>query len=262
MKKQLYFLYALLFLFIAVIGFSCYSIFTLDTEPEVPEEFVQYKEIQEEVTMKDEESDNLVYLDFDLDELLSVNPDFETWLMIPDTEISFPVVKTTDNYYYLKHDFSKKSSAFGCLYFDVSSVSGSDNRVIYGHNMGNNRKEMFSTLVEYQEQVYAETHKYAYLSGDPEIAADVYELYAVVNFNLESNSGFDYAKPNFESETERSEFISFLQSRSIYDTDFVPEDDLLILSTCNRQYGGNNRFLLCFGKVDAPISSIPEKNPA
>lgn len=261
MKKQLYFLYTLLFLFVAVIGYAGYSILTLDTEPEIPEEFVQYKEIQDEVTINDEEPDNRVYLDFNLEELLSINPDFETWLMIPDTDISFPVVRTTDNYYYLKHDFSKKSSSFGCLYFDTTGTSDSVNRVIHGHNMGNNRKEMFSTLVEFQEQEYAETHKYAYLSSDPEIAADTYELYAVVNFNLAKNPGFDYAQPNFSSDEERSEFISYLKSRSIYTTDFDPDGELLILSTCNRQYGGYNRLLLCFGKVDASaVSSHSEKN--
>ena len=270
MKKQLIFLYTLLFVFLAVIGYACYTFLTIETEPEVPVEYQEYKKFQEDVAVKDDDdSDHLVHLDFDLEGLLNTNPDFDSWLMIPDTYISFPVVRTSDNFYYLKHEFNKNYNIFGCLFFDVESVPGSENRVIHGHNMGNNRQEMFSTLVQFQDQEYADEHKYAYLSSDPKLAADMYQLYAVVNFDLTNNPGFDYAKASFETEADKTDFINYLKERSIYETDFMPEDDLLILSTCNRQYGAYNRLLICLGKIEAKavlasneIVPVSSENPA
>lgn len=258
MKKQLFFLYFLLFLFLAVIGYSSFMLLTMETEPEIPEEYAGYVEIQQDVTVSEaapepEETlgDNGVYLDFDLEELLSINENFDSWLFIPDTEISFPVVRTTDNYYYLDHSFDRSRSIYGCLYFDVACVPGSENHVIHGHNMGINRKEMFSTLVSYQDQTYAQEHTTAYLAVSPEEAAEVYELFAVINFDLASNYPFDYVKPNFESAEDKEAFIAYLQNLSIYETEYVPEGKLLILSTCNRGFGANNRLLICYGEKSA-----------
>lgn len=250
MKKQLIFLYILLCLFLSILGYACYSLFTMEREPDVLPEYSGYMEYQEEVVVVEEtsaEEDEAVYLEFDLEEMLQTNPDFDCWLMIPDTTISFPVVRTVDNFFYLDRDFSKNSSPYGCLFFDAASYPEAENRVIHGHNMGNGRQEMFSTLVEYQEQEYAEAHKYAYLSGDPAAPADAYEVFAVVNFNLAGYYPYDYVTPDFASEEEKASFVAYLREKSIYETDFVPESKLLILSTCNRQYGAANRLLICLG---------------
>lgn len=262
MKKQLIFLYFLLFVFLFIIGYSCFLLFTMESEPQTLPEFGIYEQIQENVITKEAAADDTVYLDYDLEELLSTNLDFDSWLMIPDTVISYPVVRTDDNFYYLSHDFSKKNSIYGCPYYDIASVPGSENRVIHGHNMGNNREEIFSTLILYQEQAYAEEHKIAYLSSAPDGAAETYELYAVVNYNLDKNSGFNHLTTDFDTAEEKSDFIAYLQDRSIYETDFVPQGKLLILSTCNRQYGSRNRLLICLGEKTVENTPNEAENPA
>lgn len=250
MKKQLTALYFLLFIFLGIIGYACYSLFTMDTEPDTPEAYLEYQDFQNKVTIKEtDEAWEDVYLDFDLDELMGINKDFRDWLMIPDTLISFPVVSGPSNYYYLKRDFHKRSSAYGCLFYDVLSVPEAENKVIHGHNMGVRREEMFSTLVQFEDQEYAQAHKFAYLASSPDEPAEIYRLFAVVNFNTQWLSDLDYAQPNFETPEEKAEFINFLQEKSIFETDYVPEGKTLILSTCNREFGGSNRLLLCFGKV-------------
>lgn len=255
MKKQLFFLYFLLFLFLCVIGYSGFLLLTMETEPETPVEFVEYAEFQQEVEVSEAPSEpdetqgsQEVYVDFDLEELLSINKHFDSWLLIPDTLISFPVIRTTDNYYYLDHGFDKKANRFGCLYFDSDCVKGSENQVIHGHNMGVNRTEMFSTLVEYQDETYAQEHITAYLATSPNEPATVYELFAVVNFDLVKNYPFDYVKPFFNSPEDKQAFVSYLQNLSIYETKTSPEGKLLILSTCNRGFGGDNRLLICFAE--------------
>lgn len=250
MKKQLTFLYILLAVFLLFFFYAGYSLVTMDTEPEIPKSFSEYSDYQEQVQIlqEPEEIREQVYLDFDMEEMKTVNPDFDSWLMIPDTSISYPVVMPEDNRYYLKRSFSRQSSAYGCLFFDVACPPGSENRVIYGHNMGIRRTEMFSPLVLFQEQTYAQEHKTAYLSNASDGAADSYELFAVVNLKHSKYPEFDYAQPKFETESDKAQFISFLQSLSIYETEFDPSRNLLILSTCNREFGGDNRLLICFGQ--------------
>lgn len=255
MKKQLIILYIFLFFFLSIFSVALYTLLNMDTQPQVPKDYVAYKEQQEEVTVivdvpesEATEPETKIYLDFDLEELLAANADFDSWLMLPDTDISFPVLLGPDNDYYLYRDLNREYSVYGSLYFDILSTPNAQNRVIYGHNMGANREEMFSKLVLFQEQEYAQEHIYAYLSADPSEPADVYELYAVVNLNIYDDPDFDYAQPNFETSEDREAFIAYLRERSIYETDFIPDGKLLVLSTCNRQYGGNNRLLICYGQ--------------
>ena len=271
MKKQLNALYIMLFVVLAILAWSIYLFVSLDTEPEIPEDYLFYVEQQEQVSIREDSSENSqenstdtksIYLSFDADLLSAENSDFAGWLMLPDTTISFPVLRTDNNTFYLYRDFNKAYNQYGSLYFDVLSTPGADNLVIYGHNMGNNRKEMFSPLVAFQDEVYAAEHPYAYFSASEKEAADVYELYAVVNFNLLENLDFDYAQNKFEDPEERDAFISFLKARSIFKTDYIPEGQLLILSTCNEQYGRNNRLLICYGKREAEptlLSCIDEE---
>lgn len=266
--KRTKFLYCLLFLFLLVfVAGICLFLFAADS-PTVLDEY-DYDKVQELVVAEtsatvpqistnacSEETTTLppfefqrVNLSYNYNELKSVNSDFAAWLHIPDTKISFPVVLGSDNYYYLNRSFTGASSAFGCLYFDVNTAGTPEHRVIHGHNMGNGREEMLSSLVNYQEQTFAESHRFIYVS-ETEGQTDVYEVFAVVNFNIHTNLGtWNYMSLPFSTADERSEYVSFLQGLSVYETDFYPSGNILILSTCNRAYGTSNRLLICASKI-------------
>lgn len=266
MKKQLSFLYVLLFLLAAVLLGSIFFLFTMDTEPEELEGYEDYLRYQEDVKIVDaptapactvpdatETTEPPVYLEFDPEYLRQINPDFDSWLMLPDTEISFPVVMPEDNFYYLNRGFDREYSGYGCLFFDVLSVPGSDNRVIYGHNIIGNQPFMFSHLVKFQEQAYADEHPLAYLSASPSCHSEVYQLFAVVNFNLARLADLDFAQSDFETPEEQEAFVAYLKDLSVIETDFVPDGTLLILATCNRSFGDDylgsgNRLLICYGQ--------------
>ena len=53
---------------------------------------------------KDENNEEKKYLDT---KILEENQDTVGWIKIEGTKIDYPVVKYTDNEYYLKHDFKK-----------------------------------------------------------------------------------------------------------------------------------------------------------
>lgn len=68
--------------------------------------------------------------------LKELNNDYVGWLYIPDTNISYPIVKGTDNSFYLNHNFLKEESKAGSIFIDCNVNEFEDrNTIIYGHYM-------------------------------------------------------------------------------------------------------------------------------
>ena len=253
MNKKLITLYVLLALFVGLGIFAAYSFLSdvPDTEEETlpPYEFEDISDLtgDQEDPEQTEDGQFPGPPSIDADKLRAQNEDFMGWLYIPETYISFPVVKATDNAFYLTHGFNGYESAYGCPFVDTRTSPESGNMIIHGHNMGNNRTEMFSPLLQYQSQAYAELHEAAQLTmpGLNE-GREEYRLFAVLNFDI--NSDFDYIRSDFLSDADRADYISYLQNHSIFSTDFTPEHETFILSPCNRTYGADNRLLICFGR--------------
>ena len=82
----------------------------------------------------------------DFDALKQVNNETVAFLKVNGTEIEYPIVKTTNNDFYLKHSFDKKYNAAGWIFADYrNKFDDTDkNIVIYGHNRKNGT--MFSSL--------------------------------------------------------------------------------------------------------------------
>ena len=118
--------------------------------------------------------------------------------------------------------------------------------------MGNNRTEMFSSLLLYQDSAFAAAHNKLYLAFPDEEGEREYTIFSVMNLDT-GNSSFDYILSDFESDEEKGEFLDYLETESLY----VPDDrteisrtgQTVILSTCNRVYGQDNRLLICAAEV-------------
>ncbi|MGG7060127.1 hypothetical protein ACQPUY_15440 [Clostridium nigeriense] len=61
------------------------------------------------------------------DELKELNSDYIAWLYIPNTNISYPIVKGTYNSFYLNHNFLKEESKAGSIFID-SNVNEFEDR--------------------------------------------------------------------------------------------------------------------------------------
>ena len=128
MSKKLMALYILFAFFVGLGIFAAYSFFSdipaaeEDTAP--PYEFADISELPG-VREEPEQSEDEEPAPFpgpptiDADALRAKNEDFLGWLYIPETYISFPVVKATDNAFYLKHGFNGYESAYGCPFVDT-----------------------------------------------------------------------------------------------------------------------------------------------
>lgn len=184
--------------------------------------------------------------DEELQKFQEINEDFVGYLYIPNTQIDFPVVKGTDNSYYLSHSFEKEKSHIGCPFVDYRLKETDRNTVIHGHNFGKDRTEIFSTLIKYQNRNYFFEHPKLYYAELGE-SGQKYQIFSVFNFNVKELTKFDYMQRDFKDDVAFLDWIEELKSRSLFETD-VPvskESQVVILSTCNREYGKNNRLLIC-----------------
>lgn len=88
-------------------------------------------------------------IEVDFDGLKAANPDTVAWLYAGGPGISYPVVKYTDNEYYLHVGFDGEKSSSGCVFMDweVNTDLSSWNTFFYGHNMKNG--SMFGHLKDY-----------------------------------------------------------------------------------------------------------------
>lgn len=213
--------------------------------------FIQYKEdkkqddifeelgnlISDESVKDNEESTNKV----DIKKLYEKNNDFIGWLQIENTNISYPVMQTEQarKDYYLRRNFYKEYSNMGTPYIaEQCNVIDSDNVIIYGHHITNNK--MFGELENYKNKEFYSNHKI--INFNTIYGEMNYEIIAVFKTVAYSDNGFKYY--NFikaENEQEYYTFIDKCEVLSLYETEKTARygDKLLTLSTC--EYSNKNR---------------------
>lgn len=191
-------------------------------------------EIAEFVTVDETKEDEKYAVDFE--KLKEKNSDVVAWLKVNGTNIETTVVKTTNNDYYLTHNFNKEYNSAGWIFADYKNkVDGTDkNLVIYGHNMRDD--SMFGSLkwVINEDWYNNEDNKYITLITENE--TQVYEVFSVYQIEKEDY----YIQTNFDTEKEFNTFAQTIKKRSKKDfnVDVNENDNILTLSTC----ANNNKY--------------------
>ena len=190
--------------------------------------------IYEQVIIEEnEESDEY---NVDISELYKMNPDCVGWIKVEGTDIEYPIVKTTDNEFYLTHTFDKSYNKAGWIFVDYrNALDGTDeNIVIYGHN----RKDgsMFDSLkrVLTDEWFKDKGDMKIYLILGNELHE--YRVFSAYTIEMEEY----YLTTQFIDEKEFEKYIKEVKSRSIknFQIDVNTKDKLLTLSTC----ADNNKY--------------------
>ena len=165
----------------------------------------------------------------DFNALKAVNEDIVAWLKIEGLEISFPVVKTTNNSYYLDHSIDKTYNTAGWIFMDYKNkLDGTDkNIVIYGHNRRNG--SMFGKLKKILEEEWytnKENTNLQLITEDENVKYEVFSVYTVEDEDL-------YITTEFTSSSYQN-FLNIIKSRSIYNfgIDVTTDDQIITLSTC------------------------------
>lgn len=182
---------------------------------------------------------NVPIINVNFDELLRKNPDTVGWIQVNGTKVNYPVVQSTDNEYYLRHDFNKKYNINGWVYADFRAnfTNFDKNTILYAHNLTN--RTMFGSLVETQKSYWYTNPDNQYIKVSTPTSNSVWKVFST--YTIEPVT--DYLKTNF-SKNDYLDFLNTLKSRSIYDfnTEVTKEDKIITLSTCND--AGNKRIVV------------------
>ena len=162
--------------------------------------------------------------------LKKINSDYEFWINIPNTKIDYPVVKGTDNEFYLSHNFYKEKDIAGTIFIDYNNdVSLDKNLILYGHNMKNG--SMFAEINKFKEQKY-------FNDGIINIKKNgkiyTYEIFSVF---VEKGDELNL-KIKFNSDEEFNEYIKDLKEKSLfYKEKFNNEiSNIITLYTCSYEF--------------------------
>lgn len=165
------------------------------------------------------------------------NADMVGWIQIEGTRIDYPVMQTpADPNYYLKHDFEKDFTDYGCPFMqaDCDALAPSDNLIIYGHNMKDG--SMFADLAKYRSKDFWQTHKTVWF--DTELGSSAYEIFAVIHTTVQADDADAFPFYRFVDAAAPEEFADYVSAckvRALYDTGVSAQygDKLLTLSTCD-----------------------------
>ncbi len=193
----------------------------------------EYKNIQEKIDNSN--MNKIKKNEINISELKLKNKDTVGWLKVNNTKISYPIVKTTDNEYYLNRSFDKTNNSAGWPFMDYKNrLDGEDkNIVIYGHNRKN--KDMFGTLDKtLNEDWYTnkDNQEIVFITENEIQKYQVYSVYEVLNEDY-------YIRTDFNEE-EYKTFLDTVSRRSYYNfnVDIDSSKPTLTLSTCS----GNDKY--------------------
>ena len=168
-----------------------------------------------------------------------INNETKAYLTVKNTEISYPVVKHSDNNYYLKYDFYKKKNVMGWVFFDYRNdgTEFDDNNIIYGHAMKNGT--MFGTLKKVLTASWRKNEDNMIITLENGKGVFKFKIFSAYQVDYTT----DYLAINFDSDIDKKEFIDLIRGRSSFKTDDIVgvDDKILTLSTCA---SGNNRRLV------------------
>ena len=195
-----------------------------DTEPLIPDTSSSPTQTVQGV----DEYANTLLVETDIASLKAQNSDVVGWIVIPDTNISFPLVYSEVKDFYFNRTWLKNWSLSGSIYLD--SVCDTDfvdyNTIIHGHNMG--AGEMFSDLLLYREQNFYNDHPSIYIVTENSVRR--YDIFSVYESELEVDITY---RVEFENDEKKAEFLKQCKDNSeIFCDDPKKGANVITLSTC------------------------------
>ncbi len=174
------------------------------------------------------EEESKIPRDIEFEKLLAQNEDTVAWIYCEDTEINYPIVQASDNDYYLRRGFDKKSNRDGSIFMDANNTNGFTDRntIIYGHNMKSGN--MFHDLALYKASTYYEKHPVMYLYTD----GHNYKLELIAGCVID---GYDEIYNLNKTVLEVNADIERMRKKSTFQSDvtYTDDDRLVTLSTCS-----------------------------
>ena len=176
------------------------------------------------------------------------------WLKIDDTNIDYPVMQTSNNEYYLDHNFNQEYDKNGSIFMDCdcSVYPRSTNLILYGHHMKSGN--MFGQLQKYAKESYGKKH--SIIQFDTIYEKGTYQVMYVFRSQVYNDTDVIFKYYQFldaNSEDEFNYYMKEMAALSLYDTGVTASygDDLLTLSTCDHSQT-DGRFVVVAKRIENP----------
>ena len=180
--------------------------------------------------------------EIDWESLHKINQDIVAWICLKDSNINYPVVKGSDNDFYLHRTVKKDNDLAGTPFIDcsVKEEFKDFDTIIYGHNMRDG--SMFNNLNKYIEKDgFYETHRQIELIT-PE---NKYHLVVFAGFYTKAGSDIynsEYIREHINEVKGNNEIAN------VEDIEVTASDKIVTLSTCAYVY--KNARCVIIGKLE------------
>lgn len=178
----------------------------------------------------------------DFDSLKECNQEVVAYLDIPGTDISYPVLQSETDGYYLKHGIDGSYGNTGCLYIEkYNNLNFTDSvNLIYGHHKTNGT--MFGKLTDFADEAFRNEHPYLIVYTPEQIQVYKVEItskYKTIHLLTDDFYADAYGDIRFNTLAE-DEPLRIVQKIKEYEapgayisgTTISLKDQLLVLSTC------------------------------
>lgn len=161
-------------------------------------------------------------------DLAKNHPQVKGRIIIPGTDIDFPVVQGDDNEFYLDHHFDNSYYINGSVFIDhlhQADFSG-QNTVLYGHNV--RIGYIFNDLNKFRDKNFIKDHSEIIIDTPRE--RRFFDIVSAMDIGEDENYRFySFEDDEFES------YLNLIKENNILEEKPLPkkEDKLLTLSTCS-----------------------------
>ncbi len=236
MKKWIYRI--LLVVFAGIFCFCTYNLVQIYISKNQIEE--ETKELKQYVEKQDEESNKNV-LSVYWEQLKIENEQIVAWIYVPDCDISFPVMQTTDNKYYLKHTSNGEYNERGAIFLDCDANSSfsDNNSIIYGHSVEGGG--MFTQIKNFSDETFFVEHPYFYLlTPSANYICDIFTFSKTTQSSVYYTTSFGDFKDSVVQE---------MKDNALYSNDIEIDESMVTLSTCDLDYGFDSDHRLVLSAV-------------
>lgn len=195
------------------------------------------EQIKSTVIVEDKnEDENKEEYTVDFNKLKEQNNETVAWIKVNNTSVEYPVVRATNNSFYLNHSFDKSKNSAGWIFADYKNKfdNTDKNIVIYGHNMRDD--SMFGSLKNILNSDWYDNDENTNITLYTENEKSIYKVFSI--YKIESEDY--YIKTEFSDDNNFEQFVNTIKKRSIkeFNIDVSKDDNILTLSTC----ANNNKY--------------------
>ena len=170
----------------------------------------------------------------DFDKLHDQNEDIFAWIRVPDTNIDYPVVQSSDgdDSFYKNHNVMKEEDGHGAIYIEAANLRDmcDFNEVLHGNSASDGT--MFSQLNMFLDKSFFDEHPYVYVYMDGN--ALIYYVFAYMREDTRLLEEYDFTYASgcraFLDEVYRGRNMNKL-IRQGWEDQVQPENFLITLTT-------------------------------